>query len=126
VNAERLDEWIHERGWALPKDLVDLWAATGGGQILDSEVLLPPLPASGVEDDVATSTRHYRSKGMPASYVVFHAGACGLSAIRLADRQYVQLDAKEFRELGEYDSLEAWYAEVVRAEFWERYGLARL
>jgi hypothetical protein len=123
IDRDRIEDWVREQGWDLPQDLIAFWAATGGGEVFDSELLLPPLPGPGIEDDVASRTRYYVSIGMLGSYVVFHEGAGWVSAIRLADRRYVQLDETHFREHGEHESLEAWYSSVIRAEFAERYGL---
>jgi hypothetical protein len=66
------------------------------------------------------------ARGMPGEYLVFHLGLGGLTAVRLTDRCYVQLDADDFSERAVFPTFDEWYRGVLRAEYAARYGLAPL
>jgi hypothetical protein len=121
VDRLELDRWIALRGWAVPADLLEFWTTTGGGEILESESFLRPLVSPDGEDEMARVTSWCEQRGMPGGLVVFHEGL-GFTSIRLRDQAYISFDSS-VRVLGEYKSLDHWYAEVLRAEYAERYGL---
>jgi hypothetical protein len=110
------------RGWTLPRDLLDFWTVTGGGEIFESEGFLPPLVSADGQEEIGQLTRWCQRRGLPNNFVVFHEGL-GFTAVRCADQAYVSLDG-DLRIAGEYPTLEQWYVDVLRREYAERYGLA--
>ena len=124
IDRHRLVDWMEGRGWVLPSDLLDLWASTGGGEIFESENILPPLTTAAGENELDCVTDWCRTHGAPDGLVVFHQGL-GYTAVRFADGAYLSLDGNS-RVLDQHRSLEHWYLEVLRAEYGERYGLPTL
>jgi hypothetical protein len=118
-----VEEWLSRQHVTLPDDLVELWVRTGGGDLFETETILAPMSQN--EDERAdVVNRELRNRGLPERYFVFHVGLGGLSAVRLTDGVYLQLDDSDFVETGLYVSLEDWYRRVLRAEYAVRYGLA--
>lgn len=124
LDRGQIEQWLAQRNWVIPGDLVEFWTITGGGEIFESEKFLPPLGPHDSEDEVAPRTAWHRAHGMPEGLVVFHEGL-GFSAIRCADGAYVWFDVNG-RSRGEHRSLDDWYTQVLRAEYAERYGLPPL
>jgi hypothetical protein len=106
----------------VPRDLVSFWAATGGGDLLESETILSPFgdPFSGDDVEGATTTR--RERGLPWGWMIFHVG-WGVSAFHLKHLQYAWFEGNLCAPSRTFDSLDAWYVDVLRAEFGGRYGL---
>lgn|SRR5262249_4341253 len=124
VDRRKIDDWITNRGWVIPDDLRRFWTVTGGGETFESEKFLQPLVSADVDDSVAQVTAWCEERGMPHGFVVFHEGF-SFTAIRQLDGAYVSLD-RDLRVTGEYGTLDRWYVKVLRAEYGQRYGLARL
>lgn len=122
VSRAHLEPLLAERGWSLPADLVSLWEQTGGGEIFESETLLAPCGDIALGDNLFTFNDELRQQGLPEGYVVFHSGMT-VSAVRLADGRYIELDVTDFHERAIFSSLEDWYLRLIRAEYAERYGL---
>lgn len=121
VPEQELLDWMSQKNTALPKDLVSLWAYTGGGDFFESETLLFPFGDPALGDDIGSVNLLHRSHGMPAELVVFHQGFQGLTAIDLNSGQYVVLDL-QYRKITSFNSVDDWYGSV-RSEFQERYSL---
>jgi hypothetical protein len=124
LERSRIESWLQNIGVAVPNDLIDFWARTGGGDAFESETFLAPFEIDGeanlgIEEVNATQ----RERGLPRGYLIFHSGLGGFSAVRLDDGKYVQLNEESFQETGAYSSLEAWYRDVLRAEYRSRYDL---
>lgn len=122
VSSACLAALLAERGWSLPKDLVSFWEETGGGEIFESETMLAPCGEITLGDNLFTFNEELRQRGLPEGYVVFHTGMT-MSAVRLADGCYFELDIDDFQERAGFASLEDWYLRLIRAEYAERYGL---
>jgi hypothetical protein len=122
VDHEEIKQWIARRGWVIPPDLLELWTITGGGEIFESERILRPLISRDGQEEVAQVTSWCQERGLPSGLVVFHEGL-GFTAVRCSHGAYVSLDSR-FSVTGEYESLDGWYAEVLRAEYGPRYGLS--
>jgi hypothetical protein len=124
IDHNEIAEWIRRRGWLIPKDLIEFWAATGGGEIFESESVLRPLISPDGQEEVEQVTQWCVHRGMPPGLIVFHQGL-GFTATRSGDGMYVSLDTN-FRISGLYSSLDKWYVKVLRAEYAARYGLPPL
>lgn len=123
IPRETLFKWLAERGLSgLPEDLIEFWSETGGGELFDSETLLGPFGDPHLGDDLDSVNPDFR-EGRTNPYLIFHTGCC-LSAIRLSDGKYVQLDPVTYEEREEYEDLEMWYKKVIRDEYGESYGLS--
>ncbi len=122
TDSQRLKQLLAEKGWALPADLFSLLALTGGGEIFETETILGPFRDADQGDNLFTYNEEVRGRGFPAGYVIFHTGMA-VSAVRLADGRYVEFGLDDFKERGEYASLEDWYLRLIRTEYAERYGL---
>ena len=110
---------VAETGVPAPTDLLQLWATTGGGELFESEELLPPLAG---EDGFIERTLALRQRGLPGGLVAFHQGAW-VSAFRGADPPIVALRPRTFTVIATFDNLADWYGHL-RREYAERYGLA--
>ncbi len=129
IPAAELREWLRQNALVLPSDLIELWEATGGGDIFDSETIfrptVPSIPNSCfVEDDIEGRNAAHAAEGKPSRLYIFHQGAF-LSAIRLYDQKFVTL-TKNYAIQNSFGSFDDWYVRTLRAEFGERYGLAPL
>jgi hypothetical protein len=122
VDEQLLATWISNHGWRVPKDLFELWQVTGGGDFFESETILFPMSDSESEG-VEKLNEALQGAGMPRDYLVFHTGLGGLTAIRMSDQVYVQLDRARFQETSQYASLDDWYSRLMRGEYAARYGV---
>jgi hypothetical protein len=123
LSRERLAKWSAERGLSLPDDLVDLWCLYGGGEMFESEEILVPFDGPEYALDFDSENQRHHASGLPADLSVFHSGSW-LSAVRALEPRYVTVDPERFSVEVTYPSLDAWYRQTVRLEFWERYGLS--
>src|SRR5262245_40395066 len=81
--SQELLVWVQKQSWSIPKDLMDFWALTGGGEVFETEEFLKPvLPES--ERGVESVTGWYQHHGMSSGLVLFHAGL-GITAVRCVD-----------------------------------------
>ncbi len=124
VGRQHILDWIAERHWVISPDLVEFWAATGGGEILESERLLRPLLEPQGQEEVAQVTAWCQQRGMASGLVVFHEGL-GFTAVRGGDGVYIWLDG-DLRIISEHSTLNQWYVETLRNEYGDRYGLGGL
>lgn len=122
---ERLAGWVANRGWRIPEDLLRFWMTTGGGEVFETEIVLPPMPSDSVWDDVATTTDGYRTQGLSTKYLVFHRGL-GISALDQKTWMFVHFTDARFVGGNAYESFDAWYVGALRAEYAERYRLGSL
>ena len=122
LNPEEIDKWSSPNHVQIPVGLKQLWAATGGGEIFESETILSPLTSDPEYDIEATNEFYWRS-GVDRSLLVFHVGAW-LSAVRNEPPNYVALDTVKFATRAEFRDIDAWYVDGVRKEYAQRYGLA--
>lgn len=122
INREYFKELLDEHGWNLPADLFNLLAVTGGGEMFESETILGPFRDEDLGDNLFTYNKELRRRGLPEGYVIFHTGMT-VSAVRLSDERYVELDRDDYHERAEFASLEDWYLRLIREEYAERYGL---
>lgn len=127
VGLQALRDWLAEKGWPVPADLLEFWQVTGGGEIFESELLLPPVASPGARYGVGAVTAWYRHHGLGKDLVVFHQGF-GLTAVNVVTGTYVYFDSdvETLRITAEYVSMNHWYAETVRSEYGDRYGLPPL
>lgn len=122
VSRRRLETLLEQKGWSLPEDLLRFWEQTGGGEIFESEQILGPCGDLTLGDNVFDYNAELAGRGLPDNYCVFHTGMT-LSAIRLSDNRYVELDFSDFSERRSFSSLEEWYLHLIRAEYADRYSL---
>jgi len=122
LDSEWLRGFLHRHSLDIPEDLLSFWEKTGGGEIFESEYFLSPVGNATLGEELLSYNEELRSRGMSSNYLVFHTGMT-LSAVRLEDRRYVELDYSNFEERADYADLEDWYVRLIRAEYAERYGL---
>lgn len=123
IGRQQLVGLLAEHGWSLPHDLVSFWERTGGGEIFEGEYLLGPCADMSLGDNLFSYNEELRDRGLSDDYVVFHTGMT-VSAVRLADGCYLELDVNDFHERSEFASLDDWYRRSIRMEYAERYGLS--
>jgi hypothetical protein len=122
IEAARLDDWLRQHGLTskCPPDLVALWCATGGGTYFESETILGPFGDAALGEDLIGVNELYRSRGIGDPWLVFSRGAF----LGTTDgRVFSDVDERERTRRGRYGSFNAWYADTVRHEFADRYGL---
>jgi hypothetical protein len=129
IPTSELGEWLRGNALILPSDLIELWKATGGGDIFDSETVFRPTVSSipnacFVQDDIEGRNATHAAKGKPSGLYIFQQGVF-LSAVRLSDQKFVTL-TMDYGVKHSFDSLDDWYARTLRAEFGARYGLEPL
>ena len=86
---------MRQNALVLPSDLIELWEATGGGDIFESETVLRPTVPSVpntcfVQDDIEGGNAAHATRGKPSGLYIFQQGAF-LSAVRLSDQTFVTL-----------------------------------
>ena len=130
IALEQIESWMRSSSLIIPRDLVEFWSQTGGGDLFDdSETILRPAgvpslyPGFVDGDDVDSATKFGIQNGMPDSYLLFHKGTF-FSAVRLLDQMLVTLDDK-FQETGVFSNLDEWYAGTLRPIYVEHYRLAK-
>jgi hypothetical protein len=129
IPRAELREWLRQSTLVLPPDLVELWEASGGGDIFESETVfrptVPSVPNSCfAQDDIEGRNAAHAAKGKPSALYIFQQGTF-LSAVRLSDQTFVTL-TKDYAVENSFGSLDDWYLRTLRSEFGERYGLASL
>jgi hypothetical protein len=129
IALEQIESWMRASSLSIPRDLVEFWSQTGGGDLFDdSETILRPTQVLSVYpgfvngDDVDSATQFRIQNGMPDSYLLFHKGTF-FSAVRLPDQKFVTLDDK-FQETAEFATLNEWYTLTLRSELGKHYGLS--
>lgn len=122
IESRVLVVWLHERHLELPHGLIDLWKATGGGNIFESEQILGPFGDPSTVDDFDSCNAWHHAKGLPANYALFNTGVF-FSAINLSNQHYVLLDESSYKPGPEFTTIDQWYGETIRKEFASRYGL---
>jgi hypothetical protein len=129
IPTAELREWVRRNALVLPSDLIELWEATGGGDIFDSETIFRPTVPSipntcFVADDIEGRNAAHAAEGKPSGFYIFQQGAF-LSAIRLSDQKFVTL-TENYAIENSFGSFDEWYVQTLRAEFGARYGLTPL
>jgi hypothetical protein len=128
IALDQLESWMRSSSLIIPRDLVEFWSHTGGGDLFDdAETMLRPTrvpsncPGFVDGDDVDSATQFRIRNGMPDSYLLFHLGT-GVSAIRLPDQMFVTLN-NTFEETAVFPTFEDWYSRTRRAAYGQQYGL---
>ncbi len=106
----------------VPKDLLYLWEAVGGGDVFESETIFEP-GATPPAEDIDAENKRLRSVGLPEGLLVFHTGLC-VSAVDQLTMDIVQLAPGSFGERSRFESLDDWYRTLLRAEYGARYGFS--
>jgi len=122
LDRQRVSAWSASNQIQIPPDLQQLWIATGGGDIFESETILSPL-ANDPEYDIDVIDQHYWNSGVDAGLLIFHVGTW-ISAVRSEAPYYISMGTEKYSVVGEFDDLDSWYCATVRKEYAERYGLA--
>lgn len=122
IDKEDLKNWFDERSLYVPEDLIGFLAATGGGNMFESENILSPYGSPEFGYDIESTNDWYLDNGLSDDLMIFNTGAF-LSAIRLSDQKYVLLDSIDYEVESEYENFDHWYINTVRAGFAERYNL---
>lgn len=123
IGAQAVDRWLGERRLRAPDELRAVWAATGGGEIFESETILGPLADPALGDDVESVNEHLRGQGLSPDYLVFHAGIGGYTAVNQRDQSLAQIDPKTYQPAASFPTFDEWYLQVIRAEYAQSYGL---
>jgi len=113
-----LMEWLEAHGRRVPKDLIGLWAQTGGGDMFETEEVLSPT-ATGDHDLEAVNRRLWAS-GLAEDLLVFHSGLF-MTAIDSNER-IVRIDPDRLEPVAFFGSIDDWYADL-RGEYARSYGL---
>jgi hypothetical protein len=128
IPLEQIESWMRSSSLIIPRDLVEFWSQTGGGDLFDdSDTILRPTQVPSIHpnfidgDDVDSVTKFQIQNGMPDLYLPFHIGT-RFSAVRLSDQMFVVLDEK-FQEIAVYATFDEWYTRTLRADFGAHYGL---
>ena len=126
IPRPEIEEWLRCSRLSIPSELIDLWQATGGGDVFESETILrptvPSVPNNGfVGDDIESANAPLAAAGNPHGLYIFQNGLF-LSAVRLDDQEFVTLTG-DYAVKDSYASLNEWYVHTLRAEFAQRYGL---
>ncbi len=128
IALEQIESWMRSSSLIIPRDLVEFWSQTGGGDLFDdSETILRPTrvpslyPGFVDGDDIDSATQFRIQNGLPDSYLLFHEGTF-FSAVRLPDQMFVTLDDK-FQETAEFATFDEWYTLTLRSEYDTHYGL---
>ena len=114
VEQESLDAAPAIEAFRPPLALRELWLRKGFGELYESEEILSPVQA---RERVAWHAAH----GLDRPGVLFYEGALGV-AFAQPDGRIVTVGPIASEDRMSEDLL-AWYRDVVRAEFANRYGL---
>lgn len=118
-----VERWVHERGYLVPLEVIELWQDTGGGDLFESEELLVPVKQTALPyGTVDERTEQWRQRGLPSWVVLFHEGAW-VSGVDQRTGELIAFEPSNLSEYGRYANLDDWYRGTLRAEFAERYGL---
>ena len=124
LNPKLVDEWISPNRVHIPRDLKELWIATGGGDIFETETILCPL-TTDPEYDIMEVNQLYWKSGVDKNLLIFHIGTW-VSAVRNDAPKFVSWSTEDTKNMMQFDSLSAWYCQTLRKEYGQRYGLAHL
>jgi hypothetical protein len=117
-----LDEWAAGLKTAVPGELRDLWARTGGGLIFESEEILKPVAGPADEESLEARNEWFRSLGLDDDLLLFEEGL-SFSALRRADGAIVTLGREILLPEEEFPTLSDWYQRTLRRSFGWRYDL---
>jgi hypothetical protein len=120
IDPERIAEWLRTHNYVVPESLAQFWETTGGGDLFESETVF--APRDHADDDIDDENDHLRTVGLPNHLLAFHRGYT-VCAIDQRTNEFVELEPVTFSERRRYATLDEWYADVLRQEFAERYGL---
>lgn len=119
-----LRDWVDKNKLLLPRDILDLLARTGGGDLFETETILSPFGAEAVGDNAVRSNLFHREQGLPSDHWLFHVGLV-FSAVRQSDGLLVTL-SPEYSVTETFQDFDQWYVQVLRNEYAKRYGLSPL
>jgi hypothetical protein len=122
LSIPALEHWEREHSLPLPKDLKQLWSTRGGGELFESETVLQPFGAADY-DLIGCVSEAFRKRGLDAESYVFHTGLWD-SVFRKSDGTLSSLEPTDMSQRSKFQDLADWY-KALRAEYGERYGLAR-
>ncbi len=122
ISPERVDAWIEERKLLIPLELRNLWSETGGCDLFESETILGPFGPIETGDDVDSFNRYHWKAGMPADWLIFHAGV-GLTVVIMSSGEYANVRVDSYEVQQTFTSLTHWYLRFIRQEYASRYGL---
>ena len=127
IDTSTVQQIMLTHNWRIPPDLLEFWQKTGGGEIFETERVLPPVFPREPQHEVAQVTQWYRQRGLGSDLIVIHQGL-GLTAVSGACGRYLYFDTDvaSFRVVGEYVTMNQWYVATLRSEYAERYGLPAL
>jgi len=125
IPRHELDGWLRREGIGLPSDILELWEATGGGDIFEETIYRPTVqspPCAGfVADDIESTNTRHAAAGKPRAFYIFMDGSF-FSAVHLRDQNFVNL-TRSYAITNSFPSLDEWYLRSLKAEFGKRYGL---
>ena len=121
IQQDELQRIIGSLPSPIPKDLVDFWCATGGGDVFETETLLGPCADPSLGDNLVVVNRALWAQGKPRHLLLFHRGYCH-SYVDISSQHYIVLD-KAYEAVATYKTFDDWYVHVLRNEFGARYGL---
>jgi hypothetical protein len=118
VERAAIDRALSELDHPASEALRELWIATGGGDMFETEELLSPL-AEGLHA-LRERNLELRSAGLPADLLAFHVGLY-ITAVQPSG-SLVALHPETLEVICAFDTLEEWYADL-RREYAGTYGL---
>ncbi|HEY1802077.1 MAG TPA: hypothetical protein VGG46_14195 [Terriglobales bacterium] len=123
IENKKLDSWLDQMQGIIPDDLKYLWRETGGGDFFESETIFYPFSSLYAYDRIADVNKYQHSLGLPENYLAFHSGIY-LSVIETISQRFLLVDARTYKPIREFYSLEEWYMQGIRPEFENRYSLS--
>lgn len=112
IEAERVNLWSQSSSVRIPLDLRQLWIATGGGGIFESETILSPSEDDS-EYSIASANQSFWNSGGQRNLLLFHTGTW-ISAVRSERPFYVSMETETFTTVAEFEDLDSWYVGLVR------------
>lgn len=122
VDPESLRRQLAARGWVLPEEMVKVLAATGGGEMFETETLFS-VRANVWGDDLFSMNEDLRRRGLPGNWLAFHLGL-GLSVVDMKAGAVYVCGYDSFAVTESFSGFDDWYVGYLRKQYGERYGLS--
>jgi len=127
IAEAEFENWLTALPLRVHPGLVGFWRRTGGGDLFESETLLGPL-VKDEGDNVLKLNEYHWGKGLPRDLLIFHTGLC-FSASSVDSRRHrnrlVSFRSGSHQVERQFDTINEWYQQTIRAEYAERYGLTK-
>ena len=124
IEPRALRDWVDRHNILLHRDIFDLLARTGGGDLFETETILSPFGGEVGGDNAVQANLFHRGQGLPSDHWLFHVGLA-FSAVRQSDCVLAAL-SRGYSVAETFHDFDQWYVEVLRNEYEKRYGLSPL